>query len=101
MGITFIPIDDVGAKLNNLPEGLQIKSVEEGMDIATKDVRTDDIITHMDGVPVSSGIHVAEILKTKKPGDEIKLSVCRVSATGGMTEFEVSVVLVEDKGILF
>ena len=101
IGIGFQFISEAVAQYynNEVPVGLLITQIDETCDIANKDVQVKDIITKIDGKNVTSTTAVYTILKEKKPGDTIRLTVFRMGTRFTNSEtFEVDVVLAEDKG---
>ena len=101
IGIGFQFISDAVSQYynNEIPAGLLITQIDDSCDIATKDVRVKDIITKIDGKKITSTTAVYSILKEKKPGDTIKLTVFRAGTRFTNSEtFEVTIILSEDKG---
>lgn len=101
IGIGFQFISDAVSQYynNEIPAGLLITQIDDSCDIATKDVRVKDIITKIDGKKISSTTAVYSILKEKKPGDTLKLTVFRAGTRFTNSEtFEVTIILSEDKG---
>lgn len=99
IGITLSPIDEVLSKLYKIPVGLRVISTEEDSDAAAKGLKAGDIITQIDGKDVLQSEDVAEILKTKKPGDAIIMKVYRQTGNGVGQTFDLEVILSEDAGI--
>ena len=99
IGITYQQIDEVSAQLSNVPAGLFVIDVDETTDAYAQGVRSQDIITQIDGQNVSDAETVASILENKKPGDTVELTIYRFSAAGrDGTTFNVTVTLEEDRG---
>lgn len=101
IGIGFQFISEAVAQYynNEIPAGLLITQIDESCDIATKDVRVKDIITKIDGKKIADTTAVYNILKEKKPGDTLKLTVFRAGTRFTNAEtFEVTIILSEDKG---
>lgn len=101
IGIGFQFISEAVSQYYNeeIPTGLLITQIDESCDIATKDVRVKDIITQIDGKKVTSTTAVYTILKEKKPGDTLVLTVFRAGTRFTNSEtFDVTIILSEDKG---
>jgi serine protease Do len=99
LGISFQMIDEVYAKIKDVPTGLYIKEIDQTTDTYKKGVRVGDIVTKIDGKKITDADAVSELLKTKKPGQTVKLTVYRLSLTGGNpSTFDVTVALGEDRG---
>jgi serine protease Do len=97
MGIAFTSIDEVLARVENVPTGLKVVEIEKDMDVYAKGIRVGDIITKLDGKTVITTDDIDQVMKNKKPGDTIKVSVYRFSFNDKGTNFDVDVNLVEDK----
>ncbi|MCL2089309.1 MAG: trypsin-like peptidase domain-containing protein [Oscillospiraceae bacterium] len=98
IGIEYQVISDFTARINDIPVGISIQAIEKDADIGNQGVQIGDIITSMDNTPVSDGDSVAAILKTKKPGDKLKISIFRKGLTTGRDmNFDVTITLSEDR----
>lgn len=100
LGIMASAVDEVLARLNNVPTGLLVQSTEQDSDISRKGVIPGDIITKVDGNDINSFQSLTSILEGKKPGDKVELEVYRPAARAGQNGrfFNVSVKLLEDMG---
>lgn len=103
LGITYIPAgndnkySEIVSK-NKLPEGtIVIMSVDSDSDVGKKNIRTKDLITHVNGKPLTNPDILSGIIVKSKPGDEIELSIARVMADGKVQKFNAKVKLVEQK----
>lgn len=106
LGIQYFPASSnqmysmiVGA--NHLPSGtVVIQSVNSDSDLCNTDVKAGDMITKVNGQDLESTNVLADLIEDSSVGDEITLTVCRVDTKNNYTisEFEVKVKLVEDKG---
>ncbi len=96
LGITYYSIDQINARLNSIPAGLYVISVDSSVDAYGK-IKQYDIITKMDGKTVITANDITSVLNGKKPGDKVVLTVYRESRSSADT-FDVTVVLAEDKG---
>lgn len=100
LGITVYQIDQVSARLNNIPMGLYVQSTSENSDISRKGVVPGDIITKVNDKEITAQQVLTDEIKDKKPGDSVKLEIYRPGATPAQTGrfFEVTVKLIEDMG---
>jgi len=98
IGINYVVIDDFTAALNQVPKGLQVAGIDETLPVAESGLEIYDIITKMDGVSVTTTEEVTEFLKTKEPGDIIKMTVYRLNDDGSSRTLIIEVKLAEDRG---
>lgn len=96
IGIQYKAVSKTLAELNGIPAGLRVVVVEEGFDAYDKGVRAGDIITKMDGAEVYDTETTSNVMKNKKAGDEMLLSIYRVNESGKSTTLEMTVILGED-----
>ncbi|MBQ9108803.1 MAG: trypsin-like peptidase domain-containing protein [Oscillospiraceae bacterium] len=101
IGITGVAITPTLSRYYGWPQGILIFTVEEGSDIATKGLRAGevdgDIITHVNDQPITSFDDVAQILKDKKGGDQVELTIYRQAIEGQQSStFKINVTLVSD-----
>lgn len=97
IGISFYEVSDFVAAENGAPAGLYIAEIDPTCDISNTDLRIDDIITDMNGVPVRSASDVFSVILDLEPGDEVTAKVLRYE-NGDYTEFEITFKLMEDGG---
>ena len=97
LGITYYTISEVVGAMSGYTPGLLVYSVDTTMDIYQKGIRAGDIITEIDGTPVTTKDAVKQALEGKSPGYSILLTCYRTTAAGGST-FSVEVILGEDTG---
>ncbi len=98
IGITYREIDDFTAALNQIPKGLEVAGIDSTLDVANSGLQVGDIITEMDGQSTTTTDEVTAFLKTKKPGETVKMTVYRITETGDATTLTIDVVLAEDRG---
>ncbi|MBR1664180.1 MAG: trypsin-like peptidase domain-containing protein [Ruminococcus sp.] len=100
IGITFYGISDAAAQSAKveMKPGLYIASIDEDCDVAKTELKTDDVITEVEGVKVTSLTELKAVLEGKQPGDTITAKVYRPAVAGKGTEFEISFKLMEDNG---
>ena len=81
LGITGTTIDSVTAKYYDVPEGVQIISIEEGGSLYGTEARVGDIIIGFDGKDVTGMEDLQALLAKCSPGDEVEIVLYRYSAT--------------------
>lgn len=95
LGITVGAIPAQAATTYSLPEGLYVSEVKPGSDCASKGVQKGDVITRVDGDPVSDTTDVTKRIATMNVGDTMTLSIFRSDLQGGGEELEITVALVD------
>lgn len=81
LGITYQAIDSVTASISNYKyEGLYVDSVAADSDLYGK-ISKGDIITHINGIEVTSDVIVLDIIEKAKAGDKIQVTF--VNEKGG------------------
>lgn len=98
VGITYQEIDKFTAALNDVPMGLQVMSIDSNLDVSKSGLQVGDIITKMDGQDIKTTEDVTEFLRTKKPGETVKMTVYRLTALNKSTTLTINVTLAEDRG---
>ena len=94
IGITVGAIPDNAAETYELPEGLYVSAVSEGSDAKAKGIKPGDIITAVNGTPVTTTSEVNEIKNQFSVGDEMTFSIWRDGET-----MEITIVLVDTNDI--
>lgn len=77
LGITCQSINEAQAHVTNVPEGLWITTIDPASDVASHDIQVGDIITAVNGVPVSSILQFREATADVKPGEKVTLTLWR------------------------
>ena len=86
-------------KIKGLPSGsLIITDIGEESDLKNTDARQYDMITAVDGKDLTKPDVLIDKIENSKVGDTLKLTLCRIDNNYKITQFDVSVKLVEDKG---
>ncbi|MBQ3044835.1 MAG: trypsin-like peptidase domain-containing protein [Clostridia bacterium] len=104
LGITYYPVSasaqySMIAQIKGLPAGtLIINEISSDSSLANTEIRQYDMITAVDGKPLTTADVLLEKIDGGKVGDKMKLSICRVNSDYSIQEFEVEITLVEDKG---
>ncbi len=101
IGISFYQIDEEAADYYNTIPGLHIAEIDQSCDIANTDLAIDDVITSMNGVPVTSSDDVYDIILKLNPGDTVKAEVTRFNEDGSVSTFEIEFKLMEDDSSAF
>lgn len=104
LGITYTPAQAsqtysmlVGVK--GLPAGtLVIKSITTDSPLVNTQVAPGDLITKVNGEDLDTTDKLPDLIENSKVGDKLTLTICHVDNNYQITEFEVTVALVEDKG---
>ncbi len=97
LGITYYSISEVVGAMSGYTPGLLVYSVDVTMDVYAKGLRAGDIITEMDGKPVTTKEMIKTILDGKKPGDTLHITFVRGSSDN-QASYSVDVTLGEDTG---
>jgi S1-C subfamily serine protease len=61
---------------------------------ASADLRTDDVITDVDGTPVATATDMATAMAAKSPGDSVRFSIVR-QQSGPDEQLDIEVILAE------
>ena len=99
LGITGWTVDSVTARYYNVPQGVQIVSIDQDGSFAGTAAQAGDIITSFGGKEVTCMEDLQSLLAESSPGDVVEIGLYRYSTTGkNNTSFTVTVTLVENKG---
>lgn len=104
LGITYYPVSasaqySMIAQIKGLPAGtLIINEISPDGALAGTDAKQYDMITAVDGKPLTTADVLLERIDNGKVGDKMTLTLCRVNSNYSIDEFEVEITLVEDKG---
>ena len=104
LGITYYPVSasaqySMIAQIKGLPAGtLIINEISSDSSLAGTEVRQYDMIVAVNGKPLTTADVLLEKIDGGKVGDKMTLSICRVNGDYSIEEFDVDIVLVEDKG---
>lgn len=85
IGITYQLVQQDIIDTMGIPAGMRVVSVSEDTDAYRKGLTAGDIITHINGIQVDSTEQVADMLKGKKAGDSLDLTVYRVEKGKNVT----------------
>ncbi len=105
LGIMYTPISSDYSYLNfalknGLPYGsVVIAQINEGSDLANKNVAVGDIIIAVNGKKLETTDILLDAIENGKVGDELTLTIYRANTNGSSgSSFDVKVMLVEDRG---
>ena len=90
LGITVGAIPAIAAERYGYPEGLYVNAIHENSDAATKDIRVGDIITAINGQPITTTQDVIDLRDTCAVGDTLVFTLWREGKT-----FDVSIKVVD------
>jgi len=79
LGIAFNDVDEDLASQFRLPvkQGVIVTEVQQGSPAAVGGLRSQDIITRVNDTPVAMGGDLRRVLRGKKPGESVQLTVVR------------------------
>ncbi len=103
LGITYYPVSasaqySMIAQIKGLPAGtLIINEIDPDSSLANTKVRQYDMITAVNGKPLTTADVLLELIDGGKVGDKFTLSICRVNSNYTFEEFEIDITLIEDK----
>jgi S1-C subfamily serine protease len=83
MGIGYVPLNPaIAAQIGtNVTQGAVIMQVAPGSPAADAGLQTQDVITEINGTPLTGESTLAQIVQSHKPGDTLDLTVVRGSQT--------------------
>lgn len=84
LGIAAHEVTDYEAQIYGIGStGIFVAKINEGAPAEKSELQVGDVITNVDGTKVETLEDVQDILKAKKPGDTVELTVLRSSTEGG------------------
>jgi len=104
LGIKYIPATssqyyNMVVQLKGLPAGsLIIGEIEDGSAFTGTQAQKYDLITAVNGKPMTTADVLLDTIENGKVGDTLKLTIYRISNNYKVTNFDVEVKLIEDKG---
>jgi serine protease Do len=91
LGVEYQMITRQTAILNNVPQGAYVVNVVSGSPAQSAGIQPDDIITKMDSKDLNDKNTLADVIKTKKPGDILQIEIWRngdtINSSVTLTEF--------------
>ncbi len=105
LGIEYAPVSEYQlysliVSIKGLPQGsLVIAGISEDSSLKNTDVQEGDLITAVNGKKMENSSVLLDLIETGAVGDTLTLTICRIeNRTYKITEFDVTITLVEDKG---
>ena len=99
LGITGTTVDSVTSRYYNVPEGVQIITIEPDGCLYGTEAKVGDIIIGFKGEEITGMEDLQAMLAKSTPGDEVEIVLYRYSATGMNDKtFTVKVKLAESRG---
>jgi serine protease Do len=80
----------------DVTEGIFVSSIYKEAPAYDSDLARGDVIVEIDGIPVAGVTDVQSILRDKRPGDIVELTVIRWSETGGQRRVVIEIELVNE-----
>jgi len=105
LGIRFLLATETApgsfvVRSNNLPSGsMIIARIDDDSDFVDSDVRVNDIITHVNGNPITRPEVLMRVIENGEVGQQLTLSMAWVGSDFAITTFDVRVRLVEDRSV--
>ena len=97
---TTTPPGNFVVRSNNLPSSsMIIAQIDDDSDFLDTDVRVNDIITHVNGNPITRPEVLLRVIENGEVGQQLTLSIARVGNDFAITTFDVRVRLVEDRSV--
>ena len=78
IGFSGYEVSSTDQTYYGIPAGLIVSTIDPNGALKDTDIQEEDIVTAIDGQKVSTFQDVYAILSQHKPGDKLKLSICRV-----------------------
>ena len=94
IGIVAGPVNDEAMELYGLPKGIYVTEVSPGSDALEKGLQKGDVITAVNGRPITTVAQVNHIKEDMKVGDSLTLSVYREGKS-----FDMEILLVDKADI--
>ena len=94
LGLTVGPIPATAKEEYKLPDGLYVSDVSEGSDCKAKGIQIGDIVTAVNGKPVTATEELTDMIRQLSVGDTMVLTVWRQEGGSGRS-FDVTVALVD------
>jgi serine protease Do len=99
LGITGTTVDSVTSRYYNVPEGVQIITIEPDGCLYGTEAKVGDIIIGFKGEEITGMEDLQAMLAKSTPGEEVEIVLYRYSATGMNDKtFTVKVKLAENRG---
>ena len=96
LGVSILDLQDPRSQAADrgfAGHGVEVDQVTRDSPAADSGVRPFDVITHIDGEPVSTTDQVRSFISSKRPEDVVQLDIWRANGTGGGDRLELDVSL--------
>lgn len=90
VGVQYRLIDYNSAQALGVKPGMLIAEISEDCDISNTELQTDDIITEIDGIEMTSDEALRRFQSSHKAGDRVTAKVYRKTITNEESEFEIT-----------
>lgn len=94
LGVNYRVITRDLALLNNVPQGAYIQEVISGSPAEKAGIEVGDIITKIDGKNVDTQNFISEFIRSKKPGDKVRIEIWKDN--NGQNETETIEAMLEE-----
>lgn len=101
LGITFVMLDEITSKMNNLPIGAYIKAIDERSDMYKKGIRPGDVLLEFNGTPINNEGSLASELLKYKPGQQVRIKIYRKETPTQGKNMDLTITLQEDSPQIF
>ncbi len=95
LGISYVAIDSVTAKVSDLPTGLQVQEINIDSELSGKGIKQGDIITYINDVEITDSNIALDIIEDTAPGVTMSFTVYHPSSGSIETVYAA---LVADQG---
>ncbi len=95
LGISYTEIDLITSEQNKIPRGVMIQSVSEDGDLHKANIVQGDIITHVNGVEITTSDVLLAVVETSKAGDQVELTIYKSSSGESVA---LTVAMLADQG---
>ena len=85
LGVEYQMISKDAAATNSVPEGAYVVRVVAGSPAETGGIKTQDVVTKIDGEELNSDKTLGDVMTKKKPGDVLQLEIWRNNQTIKLT----------------
>ena len=100
IGITGVALSDAVVEKYSVPQGIMITTIDKDGSIYGTLIEEKDIITALDGEPITSFKDIYAVLENHTAGDKVKIEYCHVTDESGKKHEtkEITITLVADNG---
>lgn len=98
LGVAVTEITETLAGMNNVPQGLYIRQINEGGSMDGSGAQVGDIITHINGQRINDFTQLQTQLAAMKPGQKVSVTLYRRLSSTTNTTLDVNITMQEDTG---